>query len=48
MRDRQKRRRQRLWLERIVIAVLALLLAAEAVYFLRHRNVPGAGVTVPE
>ncbi len=48
MRDRQKRRRQRLWLERIVIVVLALLIAAEAVYLLRHRNVPGAGVTAPE
>ena len=48
MRDRQKRRRQRLWLERIVIVVLALLLVVEAVYLLRHRNVPGAGVTAPE
>lgn len=35
-------------MERVVIAVLILLVGVEAVYFLQHRGLPAAKVEVPE
>lgn len=43
-----RKKRGRVWLERVVIAVLILCIGAELVYWLRHRAVPGADVTVPD
>ena len=43
-----RKKRNRVWLERAVIAVLVLCIGAELVYWFRHRAVPGADVSAPE
>lgn len=44
---RRKRKLIRLWAERVLILLLVLAIGAELLYWLRHKDMPGADIDIP-